>query len=229
MFDILPASSAGADSGPGHAMLSVAVHAVLIGAAILWTTESGLTPTREPPIDPMVFFPILLAAPAVPAPSTSTSGAALLPGPIDAATISPVGLPSALALTAGVPTAGVTTDPSASPGIGTPGWLGGPASGVPWTAMEVDDPARVLEAGRLQYPVVLERAGVTGSVVLEFVVDTLGRVEPASVRVVTASHPGFQTAALDAVLATRFRAARARGLPVRQLVQQRLSFVAREP
>lgn len=229
MFEILPASSASATSDRAHAMLSVAVHAALIGAAVLWTAEASLVPSRPPLINPMVFIPISLAAPAPAGPATGASGALPLSWPIDQPMLSPISVPSALPLSTGAPGAGVTPDPSAATGIGAPGWLGSPASGVAWSATEVDDPARVLEAGRLRYPATLERAGVTGSVVLAFVVDTLGRVEPASVRVVTASHPGFEAPALEAVLASRFSAARARGVPVRQLVQQRLRFLARAP
>lgn len=229
MFEILPASSVSGESDRAHAMLSVTVHAVLIGAAVLWTAESSMVPSRPSPSNPMVFIPISLAAAVSSGPATGAPGLAPLPGPIDQATLSPVSVPSELPFPGNALSAGVTTDPSAATGIGTPGWLGGSASGVAWSATEVDDPARVLEAGRLRYPAMLERAGVTGGVVLEFVVDTLGRVEPASVRVVTASHPGFEAPALDAVLGSRFSAARARGLPVRQLVQQRLRFLARAP
>ena len=60
------------------------------------------------------------------------------------------------------------------------------------------------------YPELLRQAGVQGRVVLEAVIDTAGHVEPGSLVVVAAAHPGFVAAAQQAVAATLFRPARAR-------------------
>jgi TonB family protein len=62
---------------------------------------------------------------------------------------------------------------------------------------------------------------------LEFVVGTAGKVEPASVRVVESSHPAFESAAREAVIGARFQPARLRSLPVRQITRQRVRFVAK--
>jgi len=78
----------------------------------------------------------------------------------------------------------------------------------------------------LRYPPALERAGVSGTVVVEFVVDTAGQAERAGLRVVSSTRSEFESAAMEAVLGTRFRSAQVRGSAVRQLVRQRLSFVA---
>ena len=59
-----------------------------------------------------------------------------------------------------------------------------------------------------------------------FVVDTSGRVEPASVRIIESSHHAFDDAAGDAVVRARFQPARLRGQPVRQITRQRVRFVA---
>jgi len=56
------------------------------------------------------------------------------------------------------------------------------------------------------------------------VVDTAGRVEPESILVVAASHPAFGESARRALATARFRPARVRGNPVRQLVQQAMRF-----
>lgn len=55
-------------------------------------------------------------------------------------------------------------------------------------------------------------------------VDTLGRAEPGSVHALVSTHPWFEAAAREAVLASRYRAARLNGRPARQLVRQTLSF-----
>jgi TonB family protein len=56
------------------------------------------------------------------------------------------------------------------------------------------------------------------------VIDTLGRVEPASVQVLESSHSGFEDPAMQAVLRARFNPARLGETPVRQLTRQRISF-----
>ena len=69
------------------------------------------------------------------------------------------------------------------------------------------------------YPELLRQAGVQGRVVLEAVIDTAGHVEPGSLVVVAAAHPGFVAAARQAVAATLFRPARVRGRAVRVRVR----------
>jgi TonB family protein len=91
-------------------------------------------------------------------------------------------------------------------------------------AAEVDEPVVVLRQGRPRYPTRLSALGIPGRVVLEFVVDTTGTVEGASVRVLQSTLAEFEPAAIEAIVASRFRAARVRGQSVRQLVRQGVSF-----
>ena len=75
-----------------------------------------------------------------------------------------------------------------------------------------------------RYPTSLLEAGVQGIVVVEFVVDSTGRVDLSTVQVLNSSHPEF-TAAVEAALAEmKFRPAWRAFRHVRQLVQQRFSF-----
>jgi TonB family protein len=55
---------------------------------------------------------------------------------------------------------------------------------------------------------------------LEFVVDTLGSVEPASIRVLASTRRDFESSAAEAVRRCRFEPARIGNGPVRQLVRQ---------
>lgn len=73
----------------------------------------------------------------------------------------------------------------------------------------------------------LREARIEGEVVARYVVDTTGRVEPASWVVVRASHDGFRQPAREAILAGRFTPARTRGRVVRQLVQQTIRLTVR--
>ena len=228
MFDILPASSVRTDARASHALISAAVHAALIAASVLLTARVATAPTGQAPSSIMVYLPPLHSVDPV---TTSAVDPVSVPtlslSAIDPITIPIVG-PITASSSAAIPGVQTVLGLPGGPGAAAvPTWLAGPGAGGAWTAAEVDDPVDILMPGRLVYPAVLERAGVTGRVVVEFVVDTLGRAEPRTLRVVSSSHPAFDQAARDAVLGTRFRPARARGLPVRQLARQQLSFVAR--
>ena len=74
------------------------------------------------------------------------------------------------------------------------------------------------------YPGGLMSSGVTGSVVLEFVVDSTGKFQESTLRVVTTDHPGFVEPARAALRASRFRAAQAGGRPVSAWVRQAVRF-----
>lgn len=89
---------------------------------------------------------------------------------------------------------------------------------------EVDDPVRPLNIPKPRYPPVLQQAGIAGSVDVQYVVDTLGRAEGSSFRVLRSTNKAFEDPARDAILAGTFKPARIRGQAVRQLVQQRISF-----
>jgi len=69
----------------------------------------------------------------------------------------------------------------------------------------------VLSGPLPRYPELLRQAGVQGRVILEAIVDTTGRVEPASVTIVSATNPAFVEPARRALLATLFRPAEVGG------------------
>jgi TonB family protein len=79
-----------------------------------------------------------------------------------------------------------------------------------------------------QYPDSLYRAKTPGRVVVEFVVDTAGQVEPATIEVLASSHPLFTKAVREALLAAHFQAAWSKGRRVRQFVQLPFSFMLDE-
>ena len=88
----------------------------------------------------------------------------------------------------------------------------------------VDEAPERLGGPPLEYPAELRRLGVEGSVVVEFVVDTSGRVQEETIRVISSTHKEFEKSAHRALRASRFRSGRLRGQRVRVLVQQRLDF-----
>lgn len=77
----------------------------------------------------------------------------------------------------------------------------------------------------VRYPPALFAAGVAGSVLAEFAVDTSGKVEYQSLGIVSSTHPLFSDAVRRALESARYTPAVRRGIAVRQLVQQPFDFV----
>ena len=92
------------------------------------------------------------------------------------------------------------------------------------TANQVDRPAELKKTPDVPYPPQLFAEGVTGRVVAEFVVDTLGRVEEGTFGVVSSTHPLFSEAVQRAVERETFAPAIRKGARARQLVQQPFTF-----
>jgi periplasmic protein TonB len=76
----------------------------------------------------------------------------------------------------------------------------------------------------LDYPMSLLKQRVSGGVVVQFVVDTLGRAEMETFRVQKATDPEFATAVRKAVSRLRFFPASISGRPVRQIVIMPFQF-----
>ena len=74
------------------------------------------------------------------------------------------------------------------------------------------------------YPSRLRQQGVTGRVIVSFVVDTAGRVEPASVSVISATERDFVDPTLEAVRGSRFSPGLLAGCPVRVRIVQPVNY-----
>ncbi len=92
------------------------------------------------------------------------------------------------------------------------------------TESMVDQRPVFLSGPRLQYPALLRQAGIQGTVLVRAIIDTTGRAEPASVQVVKSPHPGFDQAAMNAVLRARFRHGVFRGRAVPVLIEFPVEF-----
>lgn len=224
-------SSATRRRARGGTAASILVHVLVIGAAVVGTAKAGIpdddapsevtlpvyvAPKPEPPIEPV----------AGPATTSSNSGpvAAKLPSPPEFPTVVPIGIPP---VAPGLdPLRGLDESferGAVARGSGEP--TGAPSGDAPWTANLVERAAVPLGQVRARYPDALRDAGIGGRVVLRFVVDTLGRVEPATVETVSATDPRFGDAARRAIGGLRFRPAEAGGRHVRQLVELPFEFV----
>lgn len=107
-----------------------------------------------------------------------------------------------------------------------------PLDGEVFLAAEVDEQptmksgAECVKALTDAYPAVMKSAGIPGKVSMQFVVNTDGRVDPGTVKIVSSSHKTFEGPARDVITspACTFKSGTSRGQPVRVLVQQAVSF-----
>jgi protein TonB len=88
------------------------------------------------------------------------------------------------------------------------------------------EPARLISQPAPRYPPVLQQIGLSGRVVLQFIVDTAGRVESTSIHIMESTNEGFESPARESVAAAVFHPARLGPKPVRQLARQGVRFIA---
>jgi len=86
------------------------------------------------------------------------------------------------------------------------------------------EPAVLLSAPILDYPPLLEDAGLEGVVVVEFVVDTLGHVDESSIVFLESSYGAFSDAVLKRLRGSVFRPARIDGQLSTERVSARFRF-----
>jgi len=100
----------------------------------------------------------------------------------------------------------------------------GPVDGI-FSELQVDRPV-ALAPGVVgpSYPEAMRSAGIEGSVLAQFVVDTLGRADVSSFVALHSDHALFAVAVRTALVRMRFLPAEAGGRKVRQLVQQSFQF-----
>ena len=223
MFQALVASSPQPGHSPQRYLMSLGFHTALVAAAV------GLT--RHPPIEAHAIpaDPIPFITPP-PASRPLTSSVAPTAQPVIAPTWQPGFAPPDLDPTA-IPTSAPTVADILQNGTLTPATMnrqafspGAPMPGEALTAGTVDEPVEVVEQPAPRYPAVLAEARIPGRVELAYIVDTLGRVEPGSLRILESTHRAFAATAETTVLTSRYRPARYHGRVVRQLVRQAFSF-----
>jgi len=101
---------------------------------------------------------------------------------------------------------------------------GGRANGIVVDGSEVyaeaivEERPELLSAPPPVYPALLKHAGIQGRVILRAIVDTTGRVEPTSVRIIKSPSAAFNQPTKDWVLKALFRPARLHGRGVRVFI-----------
>jgi TonB family protein len=79
------------------------------------------------------------------------------------------------------------------------------------------------------YPDFLQKQGIEGVVAVEYIVDTTGLADSASLRILRTTHPAFAEAVRAALPGMRFEPGEVGGQLVRQLVTQEFRFIISAP
>lgn len=208
--------------GPGSIM-SLIFHTVVIYAAVVATMGAGVQAVEATTDTSMVF----LTEEEEQEPEPEPEPMELDMPPEGFMTVqAPVDIPT------GIPPIDLTEkfDPRAFTGVGEEGGVfGGGGTGpvdLSQTFLEavVDERPERLSGPPLRYPEMLRQAGIEGFVQMEFVIDTNGRVERESVNILQSTNRAFEAPAVDVIVGSLYRPGRVRGVPVRVLVQQQITF-----
>ena len=85
----------------------------------------------------------------------------------------------------------------------------------------------ILSGPPIQYPDMMRQEGIEGRVLVQAIIDTMGRAEVGSIRIITSPHPLFDEAARNYVLHAFFKPARLHGRAVRVLINMPIDFKIR--
>ena len=216
---------------PGATAFSVVFHSLLIGAAVYATANAAIenekpkqeevkfveTPKEPPPPEPEKPPPPpdVVAAPPPP------KGFQVLTAPVKIPDVIP-----------DIDLSKKVTDENDFTGKGVAGGtskgvVGGtaPVTDQPYFEFQVEKP--VVPAGaqpQPNYPDMLRSGNVEGEVLAQFVVDTTGRAEAGSLKILKSSHDLFIQSVRNALPQMRFIPAEVGGRKVKQLVQQPFTF-----
>lgn len=219
MFDVLQHPRRSPEPRPLGAGVSIAIHAVLLLSLTVGAGQALLQPpetTSESVISTALRYllpPDRPGRPAAEAQATWSSArmAALPPG--NPQTYSPQAQP------AGTPTPDIENSAAPEP------LAEAAAAQNAFTLLDVDtgavrDPASAVPA----YPSLLEKQGIEGTAVVRFVVDTTGRADLETFRVIETNHPLFGAAVRDALPGMKFHPATVGPRKVRQMVEIPFGF-----
>jgi len=212
-------------SGWTPRLASLAAHTALI-ALVIYATQRVAVPATPPIFQVDTFFP---PAPQQAAAASASSPTSSVPAPFWTMPAPPVNIASEIPAPGNelLPPSGAEPVPGSPVAVSNPPGQPPVASHMPLDARLVDEQPSMLAHPPLHYPEVLRQAGIEGRVLVEAVLDTLGRAEPSSLRVTESPNPLFDREALSVVAGSRYRPGRMDGHAVRVRIQVPVSFSIR--
>ena len=231
MLNVLLESKAPHTRRVGGTLASTLAHAAIITGAVFLTVQSPKRVELEGPtvIDVGPYIPVQVA----PAPPTTQQSPARPPTPTTPTVSTPLPVIDHVLtnITPIDPTAGPisTVNLPIGPTLPPSGGIGGPPGlgGSPGEAIEaryVEKPPRLLRSEQPRFPDALRARGRNGRVVVQFVVDTLGRAEMSEFKVVDETDAQLADAVRAVLPRFRFTPGEAAGRKVRTLVALPFDF-----
>jgi protein TonB len=233
MFDNLIETKKKKERSVGGTVISVVIHAIAIGAAVYGTLNASQAILEKPKAEKVDFVEVKKEEPkqepekAPPPPEVTVAppppkGFQILAAPVNIPDVIPD-----IDLSKKVTDEADFTGKGVAGGVGR-GVVGGTGSANNEGAyFEFQVEKTVLGAPgnpAPTYPSMLQSAGVEGRVLAQFVVDTSGRADMKTFKVLEASHELFAQAVKQALPRYRFFPAEIGGKKVRQVVQQPFTF-----
>jgi len=236
MFNNLIESKANKQRRAGGALMSFVIHSLLIGGGVYGTLHAKQE-MEKPKAEKVEFVEVKKDEPPPPKEEPP-------PPPPENVVVAPPIAKGFQVLTAPIKIPDVLPDIDLSKkvtneadfsGKGVAGGIakgvvGGTVSAGPVDAnqtyfeFQVEKQAAVSQAVAPRYPDMLRSANVEGEVLAQFVVDTTGRAEMSSFKVIKTSHDLFTNSVKQSLPQMRFHAAEVGGRKVRQLVQMPFQF-----
>lgn len=234
MFNTLLESQAKKEVDAGGKVMSVILHTVLISLAILATANAGqqVIEQRQEQVD---FIEVKQDEPPPPEPEPEKAP----PPDVVAAPPPPKGfqvLTAPVDIPDVIPEIDLTREITREEDFSGRGVQGGVASGVvggtgpvqtdqPYFDFQVEKQAMLAPGNRPPpYPSVLTSANVEGQVLATFVVDTTGRVDMSTFRILESDHDLFSNAVRNHIPNMRYYPAETGGRKVKMWVQQPFTF-----
>lgn len=221
MLQRLPETGAARERRLGWMAPSVAIHAAIITAVAFAPAKGREAPPRDVPPDSVFYIaPATNQHAGTRLGSTGSTRGPLPRLPVPDLTLTSIADPTTPTIWYPTGSTVGAEDIAASvPGDGL-------SSGSTGTIGEatVDEPVRVRVESVPRYPTQLRAMGIQGSVEMEFVVDTTGRVDVATVHVISSPDERFSAAVRAALRDARFVPGRYNGHPVRTLVRRSFEF-----
>ncbi len=229
MFNQLLESKAKKQKMAGGTLFSVVFHTVLIAAAVYATARAGVKDEKSK-AEKIQFVEMKKEPPKVPDKAPPPKEVVVKPPPPKGFQV----LRAPVKIDIKIPEIDLTKAITNESDFSGKGVKGGTGSGVvggiantnqTYFEFQVEKPAEMLsESPKPKYPSVLESSGIAGEVQAQFVVNSSGKADLESFKVLKSTNELFTQAVKNVLPRMRFSPAMIGGKPVNQLVQQSFQF-----
>jgi protein TonB len=229
MFNQLLESKAKKQKMAGGTVFSIVLHTVLISAAVYATARAG-SKDEKAKAEKIQFVEMKKEPPKVPDKPPPPKEVVVKPPPPKGFQV----LRAPVRIDIKIPEIDLTKAITNESDFSGKGVKGGTGSGVvggiantnqTYFEFQVEKPAEMLaESPKPKYPSVLESSGIAGEVQAQFVVNSSGKADMDSFKVLKSTNELFTQAVKNVLPRMKFSPAMIGGKPVNQLVQQSFQF-----